>query len=91
MVIAGLPDSLDANASVLAAGRRVGPADDLSLAGLIGEPVVNLSFIGRTVGGGRCRLALVGARDAEMRYSRVAFHRAPRLTRTGVGPCGIWR
>jgi hypothetical protein len=38
-----------------------------------------------------CRLALLGARDAEMRYSRAAFHRAPWLTRTGVGPCGIWR
>src|SRR4029453_18908267 len=47
--------------------------------------------IGRTVGGGRCRLALLRARDAEMRYSRFAFHRAPRLTQTGVGPCDFWR
>ena len=41
MVIVGLADSLDANASVLAACRCVRPTDDLPLAGLIDEPVAD--------------------------------------------------
>jgi len=44
MVIAGLPDSLDANASGLPTCRRICLADDFPLAGLVGEAVADLKL-----------------------------------------------
>jgi hypothetical protein len=44
MVIAGLPDSLDANASGLPTCRRIWLADDFPLAGLVGEAVADLKL-----------------------------------------------
>jgi hypothetical protein len=44
MVIAGLADSPDADARGLAACRRVRPADDLPLAGLVGEAFADLKL-----------------------------------------------
>src|SRR6266581_8359706 len=56
----GIADPLDADTRVLPPGRRVGPGDDLPLAGLVGEAIADLKLHRQDpAGGSGRRLALL--------------------------------
>jgi hypothetical protein len=50
IVVSGLVDALDATVGILLGVRRVRPADDLVLAGLIGQPAADPKLHGQEAG-----------------------------------------